>query len=82
MFEDADVAATAKALAGAITFNTGQVCRTATRRVTHDGICDEFVGAMQRALRDTKIGAGADRGTQMGPVVTAVFLRMGCRMGA
>ena len=89
VFEDADVAATAKALAGAITFNTGQVCCTATRWVIHDGIYDDFVSEVQQALRDTKIGAGADRDTQMGPVVSAVqrdrvmnYLEKGKREGA
>ena len=89
VFEDADVPATAKALAGAITFNTGQVCCTATRWVIHEGIYDAFVREVSQALRETKVGAGADRETQMGPVVSAVqrdrvnrYLEQGKREGA
>jgi aldehyde dehydrogenase (NAD+) len=40
VFDDVDIDATAKALAGAITFNTGQVCCTATRWFVHEKIYD------------------------------------------
>jgi aldehyde dehydrogenase (NAD+) len=43
VFDDVDVAATAHALAGAITFNSGEVCCTATRWVVQENIYDEPV---------------------------------------
>ncbi len=70
IFDDADAAATAQALAGAITLNTGQVCCTATRWLVHEAIYDAFVEKVVAALKQTKIGPGTDRATQMGPVVS------------
>ncbi|MCC9644720.1 aldehyde dehydrogenase family protein [Rhodopirellula sp. JC740] len=69
VFDDVDVAATAKALVGAITFHTGQVCCDATRWLIHENIYDEFVAECQRLMEDVKIGHPLDPSSQMGPVV-------------
>jgi aldehyde dehydrogenase (NAD+) len=89
VFDDVDVAATAKRLAGAITLNTGQVCCTATRWLVHEKIYDRLVEQAVIALKETKIGAGPDRDTQMGPLVSEVqrqrvlrYLENGIRQGA
>ncbi|MCE0483971.1 MAG: aldehyde dehydrogenase family protein [Methylacidiphilales bacterium] len=71
VFDDADVASTAKQLAGAITFNTGQVCCTATRWIVHEKIFDSLAQQAAETLKATKIGVGLDPETQMGPVVSA-----------
>ena len=70
IFEDADVAATAQALVGAITLNAGQVCCTASRWLVHKSIYDRFVGEAIGLLRNVRIGYGQDANTQMGPVVS------------
>ena len=70
VFDDVDVDATAKALAGAITFNTGQVCCTATRWLVHEKIFDKFVDRAADALTSVAIGHEFDNATQMGPVVS------------
>lgn len=75
VFDDVDVDDTAKKLAGAITLNTGQVCCTATRWLVHEKIYDRFVDKAARALKETKIGAGPDRETQMGPLVSETHRR-------
>jgi aldehyde dehydrogenase (NAD+) len=75
IFDDVDVDATARKLAGAITLNTGQVCCTATRWLVHEKIYDAFVEKAAAALKETKIGPGIDRETQMGPVVSEVQQR-------
>jgi aldehyde dehydrogenase (NAD+) len=72
VFDDADIALTATQLTGAITFNTGQVCCTATRWIVHEKIFDALVEQAVGALRATKIGSSLDPETQMGPVVSAV----------
>jgi len=72
VFDDADIAATATQLAGAITGNTGQICCTATRWLVQDRIADDFKNAVVEELRKTRIGAGLDRETQMGPLVSEV----------
>ena len=70
VFDDVDVAATANALAGAITFNSGQVCCTATRWVVHEKIYDELVDRACKQLASVAIGHEMEPGTQMGPVVS------------
>jgi aldehyde dehydrogenase (NAD+) len=70
LFDDIDVDAAAKALAGAITLNTGQVCCTATRWLVHEKIYDRLVSTAAAALTATAIGHELDADTQMGPVVS------------
>lgn len=70
VFDDVDVEATARALAGAITFNTGQVCCTATRWLVHEKICDKLIEQAANALTATRIGYEWDEAAQMGPVVS------------
>ena len=89
VFDDVDVADTATKLAGAITLNTGQVCCTATRWMIHERIFDSFAHSVSAALKQTKIGPGPDRETQMGPLVSEVqrqrvlgYLERGKREGA
>jgi aldehyde dehydrogenase (NAD+) len=89
VFDDVDLDATAQKLAGAITLNTGQVCCTATRWLVHEKIYDRFVDKVADALKQTKIGPGTDRETQMGPVVSEAqrqrilrYLENGAKEGA
>lgn len=74
VLDDADVAAAATGLAGAITLNTGQVCCTATRWFLHEKIYDEFVDKVRAELSNTKINHGLIEGTQMGPLVSQAQL--------
>ena len=69
VFDDVDLDSTATQLAAAVTMNTGQVCCTATRWVIQDKIYDRFVCKVTEVLKQTKIGPGLDRDTQMGPLV-------------
>jgi acyl-CoA reductase-like NAD-dependent aldehyde dehydrogenase len=89
VFDDADVDDAARKLAGAITLNTGQVCCTATRWLVHERVYDRFVDKAIGALKQTKIGAGPDRQTQMGPLVSETqrqrvlrYLDSGLKQGA
>ncbi len=74
IFPDTDLAATAEALAGAITLNTGQVCCTATRWIVHEDIRGDFLAAAEAALRATKVGDPSDPEVEMGPLVSAAQL--------
>ena len=71
VFNDVDVAATAEALVGAITFHSGQVCCDATRWLVQRDIYDEFVGYCVDRLKQVRIGHPLDPNSQMGPVVNA-----------
>ncbi len=70
VFDDVDPVATARQLVGAITFNTGQVCCTATRWLIHERIWEPFVAAAREMLSAVKIGHGQESDTQMGPLVS------------
>lgn len=72
VFEDADLDATAAQLANAITFNTGQVCCTATRWIFHEAIRDALLDKTMAILGSTRLGPALDRETQMGPLVSKV----------
>jgi aldehyde dehydrogenase (NAD+) len=89
VFDDVDVDATAAQLAAAITLNTGQVCCTATRWLIHENIYDSFVNKVTEVLKQTKIGPGLKRDTQMGPLVSQTqrgrvlgYLERGMKEGA
>jgi aldehyde dehydrogenase (NAD+) len=70
VFPDVDVDAAGKALAGAITLNTGQVCCTATRWIVHESIREQLIDSAKSALTATKIGHGLNPDSQMGPVIS------------
>jgi aldehyde dehydrogenase (NAD+) len=74
VFDDVNLDTTAAALAGAITFNTGQVCCTASRWIFHEKIHDELVAKISSLLRQTKIGPALDRQTQMGPLASKAHM--------
>ncbi|TIC79540.1 aldehyde dehydrogenase family protein [Nocardioides sp. GY 10113] len=56
VFDDADIAAAAEAIATAGYFNAGQDCTAATRVLVADGIHDEFVAALAEQARATRTG--------------------------
>jgi len=89
VFDDVDVDATARALASAITLNTGQVCCTATRWMVHRQIYDQLAGRAAEFLGRIRIGHGLESATQMGPLVSEKqrqrvlgYLERGAREGA
>jgi betaine-aldehyde dehydrogenase len=60
VFDDADVAAAAEAIAVAGYFNAGQDCTAATRVLVAPGVHDDFVAALSEQARATKTGAPDD----------------------
>lgn len=60
VFDDADLAAAAEAIASAGYFNAGQDCTAATRVLVADGIHDEFVAALAEQARATRTGLPDD----------------------
>ncbi|WP_343330813.1 aldehyde dehydrogenase family protein [Polaribacter staleyi] len=70
IFEDANIDATAKGLADAITLNTGQVCCTATRWIVQESVADEFIEKVKKQLLKTVIAPGMKEESEMGPVVS------------
>jgi betaine-aldehyde dehydrogenase len=68
VFDDADLAAAAEAIAVAGYFNAGQDCTAATRVLAGPGIHDEFVAALAEQARGTKTGAPDDEDVLYGPL--------------
>ncbi len=71
VFEDADVAAAAEAIAVAGYFNAGQDCTAATRVLAAPGIHDDLVDALAEQARGTRTGPPEDEDVLYGPLNNA-----------
>ncbi|HET9141878.1 gamma-aminobutyraldehyde dehydrogenase [Actinophytocola sp.] len=71
VFDDADLAAAAEAIAMAGYFNAGQDCTAATRVLAGPGIHDEFVAALAEQARNTRTGPPEDTDVLYGPLNSA-----------
>jgi succinate-semialdehyde dehydrogenase/glutarate-semialdehyde dehydrogenase len=68
VFNDADVSAAARSLAGLKYRNAGQVCIAPTRFLIQQDVYDRFAGEFIDAARKLKLGDGLDPATTMGPL--------------
>jgi succinate-semialdehyde dehydrogenase/glutarate-semialdehyde dehydrogenase len=66
VFDDADVAVAAKAMASSKFRNAGQVCISPTRFLVQEGIYDAFVEQFVASAKALKVGDGLDKDTRMG----------------
>ncbi len=71
IFDDADIAAAAEAIAVGGYFNAGQDCTAATRVLAGPGIHDDFVAALTEQARNTRTGAPDDADVLYGPLNNA-----------
>ncbi|SDP01791.1 betaine-aldehyde dehydrogenase [Nakamurella panacisegetis] len=71
VFDDADLAAAAEAIAMAGYFNGGQDCTAATRVMCAPGIHDDFVAALTEQARRTVTGPPSDTDALYGPINNA-----------
>ena len=71
VFDDADLAAAAEAIAIAGYFNAGQDCTAATRVLAGPGIYADFVAELTSQARGTKTGAPDDDDVLYGPLNNA-----------
>ncbi len=71
IFDDADVAAAAEAIAIAGYFNAGQDCTAATRVLAGPGIHSDFVSALTEQAAGAKVGLPDDEEALFGPVNNA-----------
>ncbi len=75
VFEDADIDA---AVQGAIANkfrNAGQVCVSVNRFFIHNSVYDRFVNQLADAVKQLKVGNGADEGVQVGPLIEEAALK-------
>jgi aldehyde dehydrogenase (NAD+) len=89
IFPGADLDAAVKAAASGIFFNSGQVCSAGSRILVHDSIHDEVVERLVARAGAIRLGDPRDKGTTMGPLVSAVqmhrvldYVDIGKREGA
>ncbi len=71
VFDDADVAAAAKQLAGAKFRNAGQVCVSPTRFLVHESVYPQFLDGFVAAASQVKVGSGLEKDTRMGPLANS-----------
>jgi phenylacetaldehyde dehydrogenase len=67
---DVDVAAAAPGAAGAIFFNSGQVCIAGSRLYAHRDIFDKLVEGVASAAQQWTVGPSLHADTKMGPLVS------------
>ncbi|MHB8656742.1 MAG: aldehyde dehydrogenase family protein [Solirubrobacteraceae bacterium] len=67
---DADLKAAITGSFQALYFNTGQACNAGSRLFVHRDQFDEVVAALAERANKSRLGAGLDPATQLGPVVS------------
>jgi succinate-semialdehyde dehydrogenase / glutarate-semialdehyde dehydrogenase len=68
VFDDADIDAASKLLAGAKYRNAGQVCVSPTRMLVQESVYDRFVEGFVAHSKAVQVGNGLDSGVAMGPL--------------
>jgi succinate-semialdehyde dehydrogenase/glutarate-semialdehyde dehydrogenase len=68
VFDDADVDAASRLLAGAKYRNAGQVCVSPTRVLVQERVYDRFLEGFVQHSEAVKVGDGLESGTTMGPM--------------
>jgi betaine-aldehyde dehydrogenase len=68
VFDDADIAAAAEAIAVGGYFNAGQDCTAATRVLASPRVYSDFVAALAEQAKGTKTGAADDEDVLYGPL--------------
>src|SRR6202046_4245494 len=71
VFDDADVDAASRILAGSKYRNAGQVCVSPTRILVQEKVYKQFVEGFVAQTKKLKVGDGLESGTTMGPLANA-----------
>jgi acyl-CoA reductase-like NAD-dependent aldehyde dehydrogenase len=71
IFADADLEAAASSAPLAVFGNAGQDCCARSRILVQRSAMDDFMSALESAVKDLKVGDPLDESTQMGPVISA-----------
>jgi len=66
VFDDANIEAAAKIMAGSKYRNAGQVCISPTRFLVQEGVYNQFVDKFVEATKKLKVGNGLESGVTMG----------------
>ena len=74
VFDDTDLAATAKAIAGAGMYNAGQECMAATRVIVAEPVAAELTRLLADELSAFTVGDTMDPATTLGPLISEAQL--------
>jgi len=69
VFDDADIDAAVKGAIASKYRNAGQTCVCANRILVQDGVYESFARKLADAAASMKVGAGAETGTVIGPLI-------------
>src|ERR1700676_5602187 len=69
VFDDADLDAAVKGAIASKYRNAGQTCVCANRLLVQNGVYDAFAKKLAEAVMAMKVGAGAETGTVIGPLI-------------
>ncbi len=69
VFDDADIDAAVQGAMVSKYRNAGQTCVCSNRLIIQAGIYDEFVAKFTEAVKDLKVGNGAEEGVVVGPLI-------------
>lgn len=70
IFDDADLSEAVKTSVDGVMFNHGQNCSAGTRIYVQSSIYEEFVGKFIEQTKKIKMGAGTEKGIEMGPLIS------------
>jgi acyl-CoA reductase-like NAD-dependent aldehyde dehydrogenase len=89
VFDDADVGAAVAGIGTTFSFYSGQICTAPTRVIAQRGVYDRVVTQLAAYAGNLKIGNPRERGTVVGPVISAAhrdrvesYVELGRKEGA
>jgi aminomuconate-semialdehyde/2-hydroxymuconate-6-semialdehyde dehydrogenase len=71
VFADCEFEEAADGVAEAVFLNTGQICLCTERVYVEHSIFDRFVDALKRRAESLRVGSPLDKGTDLGPLISA-----------
>jgi len=74
VFDDADIDAAVEGAIASKFRNAGQTCVCSNRIFAQEGIYEEFVGKLAKAVDDLRLGDGLQEGVMVGPLVESKAL--------
>jgi succinate-semialdehyde dehydrogenase / glutarate-semialdehyde dehydrogenase len=74
VFDDADIDAAVEGAIASKYRNAGQTCVCANRLFAQEGVYDEFVEKLSRAVSKQKVGSGLEDGVAIGPLINMAAL--------
>ncbi|MEV6393643.1 aldehyde dehydrogenase family protein [Streptomyces sp. NPDC051907] len=89
VFDDADLKSAVMGVGTTFSFYSGQICTAPTRVIAQRGVHDRLVEMLRQYAGRLKVGDPADRGTVVGPVISAAhrdrvesYIELGRKEGA